>query len=185
MVSVTKNFDCAVCTFTNVIKPLAPQPYQCQMCLDPNEKLQKPTTHIRIAFMSDPSKAPITQISSAAYLKARNVPFTTTRLTAQDIHDGQLTTGNFDVFYMLGGYAPNYFNALGDLGHTMIMDFVSQGGGFLGICAGAYYGAGRSNCGIRLIDVDVFDIENWARGSTDHCHIKFTQKATDVFGTSV
>jgi len=52
----------------------------------------------------------------------------------------------------------------------------------VGICAGAYYGAGRSNCGIRLIDVDVFDIEHWNRGQTDSCKVKYTPDSKNVLG---
>ena len=59
---------------------------------------------------------------------------------------------------MLGGFAPNFYNELNYSGHEAIQNFVMCGGGFVGICAGAYFGAGNSNCGIRLIDVDTFDI---------------------------
>jgi hypothetical protein len=70
--------------------------------------------------MSDPNKAPIGKISSEAYFRERKIEFTSQKITAEDIHNGALSLNNFDVFYMLGGFAPNYFNALGDLGHAMI-----------------------------------------------------------------
>jgi glutamine amidotransferase-like uncharacterized protein len=77
------------------------------------------------------------------------------------------------MFYMLGGFAPKFYNALDNPGHEAIQTFVACGGGFVGICAGAYYGAGNSNCGIRLIDVDTFDINQWNRGSTNNCELVY------------
>jgi glutamine amidotransferase-like uncharacterized protein len=74
--------------------------------------------------MSDPCKADIKQISSIKYFRERNIPFTCQKLTVEDIHNGLLNLENFDLFYMLGGFAPNYYNALGDLGHVMIQSFV-------------------------------------------------------------
>ena len=83
------------------------------------------------------------------------------------------------MLYMLGGWAPNYYDALETDGHTMLKDFVAQGGGFVGICAGAYYG---SEWGIGLIDVKVFDIDHWNRGTSDACHIKYTKEAASLVG---
>ena len=119
--------------------------------------------------MSDPKKNDIKELHEAKFFRERGVKITCSKVTAEQIQNGILTLEKFDVFYMLGGYAPNYYNALGDLGHVMVQCFVMQAGGYVGICAGAYYGAGRSNCGIRLIDVDVFDIENWNRGLSHQC----------------
>jgi len=90
------------------------------------------------------------------------------RISPQNLWDGELTTDKYDIICLPGGFAPNYYNELGEQGIQAIQNFVMCGGGYVGICAGAYFGANCS-CGISLIDVDVVDIENWARGSTDHC----------------
>ena len=55
--------------------------------------------------MSDPSKTgakDVKKISQEKYFQERNVPYTATKVTAEDIHNGCLTLENFDMFYMLG-----------------------------------------------------------------------------------
>jgi glutamine amidotransferase-like uncharacterized protein len=113
--------------------------------------------------MSDPEKADIKMPYSVTQFRERKIPISCKKITVEDVHNGVLKLEDFDLFYMMGGFAPNYYYALGDRGHEMIESFVKKGGGYVGICAGAYYGAGSSN-GIRLIDVDIFDERNWNRG---------------------
>lgn len=58
---------------------------------------------------------------------------------ADILTEGFLTTANFDVLVMPGGYAVYYKIALGMDGVLNIRDFVSSGGGYIGVCAGAYF----------------------------------------------
>jgi len=60
-----------------------------------------------------------------------------TNVTGQDIIDGCLE--NFDILCWPGGDYPSFWNEMGLAGKTAVQDFVHQGGGYLGICAGAYY----------------------------------------------
>ena len=66
----------------------------------------------------------------------------TTKVTVRDIQMGKLRPERFDVLYILGGSVSNYYYALGAYGHDAIRRFVSEGGGYVGICAGAYLGSG-------------------------------------------
>ena len=75
---------------------------------------------------------------------------------------GGLTAGNFTVLCVPGGFAPNTAAALGAAGQQIIRDFVAGGGGYVGLCAGAYLGS--SAC-LSLLPVRVLDIDRWARGS--------------------
>ena len=131
--------------------------------------------------MHDPEKKPIAKISSEKYFKERKVAIETTMVTANEIKLGILDLKNFDLFYMLGRYAPNFYNALGFNGHAKIREFVESGGGFVGICAGAYFGA-KCGCGIGLIDTEIFDIDHWARGASNACEIRFTKEAPSLLG---
>jgi glutamine amidotransferase-like uncharacterized protein len=63
--------------------------------------------------------------------------FTTVR--GQDIQDG--CHDNYDVLMWPGGHYPAYWDEVGLEGKAEIQEFVSEGGGYLGICAGAYYAA--------------------------------------------
>ncbi len=58
-----------------------------------------------------------------------------------DVKD-ELSTDKYDVFYFPGGGSSSrHAQALGGAGHERIREFVSSGGGFLGICGGAYAGS--------------------------------------------
>src|SRR5262245_61528483 len=56
----------------------------------------------------------------------------------QEIKDGRLTLANFKVIVIPGGYSYGY--KVGLAGHEQkVRDFISSGGGYLGICAGGFY----------------------------------------------
>jgi glutamine amidotransferase-like uncharacterized protein len=63
--------------------------------------------------------------------------FTTVR--GQDIQGGCLD--DYDLLMWPGGHYPAYWDEVGLEGKAEIQEFVSGGGGYLGICAGAYYAA--------------------------------------------
>ena len=63
------------------------------------------------------------------------------RITAEQIRQGELF--KFSTFIMPGGRDRPYAAALDGRGNAQIRSFVEQGGTYLGICAGAYYGAKR------------------------------------------
>lgn len=60
-------------------------------------------------------------------------------LTAADILSGKLDNRQFSILIMPGGKSWKYLKELGSEGAKKIKNFVAQGGGYLGICAGAYY----------------------------------------------
>jgi len=81
----------------------------------------------------------------------------------------QLIQGNLDqekpdLLIMPGGESWVYLEDLGETGAENIRKFVSQGGGYLGICAGAFYatshragGAATGPYGIGLLDGTAYD----------------------------
>lgn len=60
-------------------------------------------------------------------------------LSAQDIKRGFLKS-KIDLFLMPGGAASPYARKLGGMGNALLRSYVEDGGAYLGICAGAYYG---------------------------------------------
>lgn len=60
-------------------------------------------------------------------------------LTAKDILNGALDNSKFSTLIMPGGKSWKYLKELGPAGARIIKSFVALGGGYLGICAGAYY----------------------------------------------
>lgn len=59
-------------------------------------------------------------------------------ITPKDIKDGRLTTANFDAIIFPGGNAYGYSTQLSGY-ESRITNFVSGGGGCIGICAGSFY----------------------------------------------
>ncbi len=58
-------------------------------------------------------------------------------VSGQNIIDGCLE--NFDILYWPGGDYVSYLGEMDLEGKAAVQEFISSGGGYLGICAGAYY----------------------------------------------
>lgn len=149
-----------------------------------NKKAQKDDhpkdAKVRIAYLPDPVKYPAGKKPGSSVedrIGASKMQFD--YITTQDLKNGILTRDRFDVLCLPGGYAPNYYNEFGVVGRKAVKDFVAAGGGYVGICAGAYFGS-HCGCGIGLIDCEVVDIEHWNRGSTKKCELEYTEEAQSV-----
>lgn len=69
-----------------------------------------------------------------------------------------------------GGGGRAEANALGVEGRNIVKEFVKNGGGYIGICAGAYLasiGTGPYAVYLGIVNAQVKDIEHWDRGSGD------------------
>ena len=84
-------------------------------------------------------------------------------VTPEEIRDGRLTA--FDVLIMPGGSGSQQAAKLGEDGRTKIKDFVRNGGGYVGICAGSYLASSQYEWSLHLLNAKVFDREHWARGT--------------------
>jgi biotin protein ligase-like protein len=91
--------------------------------------------------------------------------FATRRLQAADIRGGLLA--NFDVLIQPGGTGSGQAKALEQPGRAAIRSFVEQGGGYVGICAGAYLASADYEWSLGLLDAKVLDRKHWARGKGD------------------
>jgi glutamine amidotransferase-like uncharacterized protein len=88
--------------------------------------------------------------------------FEITTITAEDIRGGKLQ--EFDVLIHPGGSGSKQAHTLGVEGRERVRQFVADGGGFIGICAGAYLGSASYPWSLNLLDARVVDSEHWARG---------------------
>ncbi|MEZ6038156.1 MAG: exo-alpha-sialidase [Planctomycetota bacterium] len=73
----------------------------------------------------------------------------------------------FDVVVFPGGSASKQAAALGVAGRERVREFVRDGGGYLGICAGNYLAASNYSWSLGLLAVDVIDRQHWKRGRGD------------------
>ena len=76
-------------------------------------------------------------------------------VTVQDVLGGRLQCDNFNILLVPGGFAPHWSDALGDKGERIIKQFVSSGGGYVGLCAGAYYGVWSGLLPAEIVDIEV------------------------------
>ena len=140
---------------------------------------------LKIAYLPDPVKVkskPGYPAPSVRDRLQREGGFSFEQITAKDLLAGCLSDSKrgFTLLCLPGGFAPNYDDKLGDKGARLIRQFVESGGGFVGLCAGAYYG---SAWGIELLPVEVVDIDHWARGK-GQCALKVAPSAEAALGLS-
>jgi glutamine amidotransferase-like uncharacterized protein len=76
----------------------------------------------------------------------------------QDIRGGGLEACS--LLIVPGGYTAKYVNALGEQGFEQIREFVAGGGGYIGICAGAYIAARNVEVPGRPPGLGIIEIEN-------------------------
>lgn len=60
------------------------------------------------------------------------------QVTAEEIVAGALEQPRYNTLIIPGGMAEEHSNILGLVGKQQILKFIQNGGGFLGLCAGAY-----------------------------------------------
>ncbi|GAA4420991.1 BPL-N domain-containing protein [Bremerella cremea] len=99
----------------------------------------------------------------AKFLIAEN-GFQMTIVTPQEIRDGVLMNG-FDVLVMPGGMASAQAKNLEESGRDEVRRYVKSGGGYVGICAGAYLSTTYKPWALGIVNAKVWDLAHWARGT--------------------
>ncbi|MBA2113562.1 BPL-N domain-containing protein [Bremerella alba] len=89
--------------------------------------------------------------------------FKTTIVSPAQIRDGVLS--DFDVLIMPGGSGSKQAEMLEDVGCEVVKNFVRDGGGYVGICAGSYLASSHYSWSLGLINAKVWDRSHWARGT--------------------
>jgi glutamine amidotransferase-like uncharacterized protein len=103
--------------------------------------------------------------AALAALSTKSADIKATRLSADDIKSGALS--KYQVLVLPGGTANGIAKALGTDGGARVTEFARNGGGVIGICAGAYYiaeGWSPETKAVELINAKTFDDKHWARG---------------------
>jgi len=86
---------------------------------------------------------------------------------------------NFDVLIMPGGSGSKQSKALQPEGRKAVRSFVKNGGGYVGICAGAYLATSHYKWSLGVINARVWDRQHWARGR-ETVKIGLTSAGQDV-----
>ena len=105
--------------------------------------------------------------------------FTITNVSPEQIRGGALT--NYDAVIFAGGSASAQAEAIGEIGREAVRRFVEQGGGYIGICAGAYLAtSGSASTRLNLVDA-VTASPKWKRGSGD-VQLELTDAGLKIMG---
>ena len=104
------------------------------------------------------------------------------RLKAVDIVAGKLK--DYRVVMLPGGSGSKQGNTLGQEGREEIRKFVKGGGGYVGICAGAYLATSDYDWSLHILNAKVVDRQHWARGVAD-LELSLPATAKDVLGVNV
>ncbi len=100
-------------------------------------------------------------------------------ISAADIRDGKLK--NFQILIQPGGSGSGQAKDLGADGRDRVKAFVKGGGGYVGICAGAYLASRSYDWSLHILDAEVIDRAHWARGTGD-VELKLTAEGKQMFG---
>ncbi len=111
------------------------------------------------------------------------------RLGPDDIRPEVLE--RFDVIVFPGGSGSKQAEAIGPSGREHVRDFVRQGGGYLGVCAGAYLCSAQYSWSLDLVDTAVLtgscEIEGlgkkqmWYRGDSSKVKMQLTEEGKKLF----
>ena len=86
------------------------------------------------------------------------------RLNAEGVRAGGL--GEFDVAVFSGGSGGRQSGALGEAGRRAVREFVEEGGGYVGICAGAYLACSGFDWGVGVLNARTVSPQ-WRRGKAE------------------
>ncbi|MGC4003770.1 MAG: BPL-N domain-containing protein [Pirellulales bacterium] len=106
--------------------------------------------------------------------------FQTQRVTAAEIRNGVLK--DYALLIHPGGSGGGQAKTLGEEGREKEKTFVKAGGGYLGICAGAYLASADYDWSLHILDAKVLDRQHWARGSGE-VKLALNKEGRAVFAT--
>ena len=118
---------------------------------------------IRVAVFQGTGVGPSSEKLITALTSESDGKFEILRVTADEIRDGGLA--DVDVLVQPGGSGSKQGNTLGEAGRLAVRDYVRAGGGYLGVCGGAYLATNDYDWSLNLIDAKVVDRRHWARGN--------------------
>jgi glutamine amidotransferase-like uncharacterized protein len=118
---------------------------------------------IRVAVFKGTGVGPSSEKLIAALTSESDGKYEILRVTAEEIRGGGLA--GVDVLVQPGGSGSKQGNTLGEAGRLAVRDYVRAGGGYLGVCGGAYLATNDYEWSLNLIDAKVVDRRHWARGN--------------------
>lgn len=146
------------------------------LCLQPTEALAQT---ISVAVYDDVGAGRSKEDLYQVLRSTEGVYYQT--LNAEDFRSRDLSS--FDIIICPGGSGSKQGRQLAESGRNRIRKFVSNGGSFIGICAGAYLASADYDWSLNLLDAKVVDRKHWARG-TGTVRLRVSKDGQQLFGSS-
>ncbi len=111
--------------------------------------------------------------------RARQLPqATVTALKPAEV--GTRDLAEFDIIVFSGGSGRAQSKAIGEAGRRNVQEFVRRGGGYLGVCAGAYLACAGFDWSLGLLNAKTVS-GKWKRGRA-MVRIELTDEGRGIFG---
>jgi len=101
-----------------------------------------------------------------------------TRVKAEEM--GTRDLSEFDVVIFSGGSGSGQAKAIGEAGRNNVRQFIERGGGYLGICAGAYLACAGFDWGLGILNARTVS-NKWQRGRA-MVQMQLTEEGRGLFG---
>ncbi|MDP6543644.1 MAG: BPL-N domain-containing protein [Phycisphaerae bacterium] len=134
---------------------------------------------VRVAIYNGPSAGDSPGLNLEKILCSR--PGMLVRLVGPPDIAGGVLAGQFDAVIFGGGSGKGQASNIGDSGHKAIRAFVKGGGGYLGICGGAYLATSEYEWGLKIIDARTVDRKHWKRGK-GKVKMELTKQGSAILG---
>jgi len=138
----------------------------------------KKTKPIRVAVYAGDGTGPSLEATFKAL--AGHAEVDVHEIKAEAIREGRLSRS--DVLVVPGGSGGREGKGLGEKGREQIKEFIHKGGGYVGICAGAYLATCDYPWSLHVLNARVVDREHWARGNGE-VEITVSARGREVLGT--
>ncbi|MBL9116752.1 MAG: hypothetical protein JNJ83_17220 [Verrucomicrobiaceae bacterium] len=132
---------------------------------------------LRVAIYDGPGSAG-KGIPRMTELLSGRPDFTVTKLPPAAIP--QLSVKDHDIIIFTGGSGSKQAAAIKDEGVAAVSQFVESGGGYVGICAGAYLACSNFKWGTKIIDARTVS-SKWMRGTGD-VQMVLTEEGKAILG---
>ncbi|MGA2034185.1 MAG: BPL-N domain-containing protein [Thermoguttaceae bacterium] len=100
-------------------------------------------------------------------------------LGPEEINAGALA--HFNVILFPGGSGTRQGESLGQIDRQRVREFIQRGGGYVGICAGAYLATAEWPCSLKILDAKNYS-RQWKRGQ-GLVRMELTSKGREILGT--
>lgn len=149
--------------------------------IPPSELAKSPATSleptIRVALYKGPGTGG--QGPPSLMKRLNNPPQSTiAQITPEEIRSGALT--NYDVVIFGGGSGSKEAEGIGETGRAAVKEFVANGGGYIGICAGAYLATSGYPWSLGLVNAKTVS-PKWQRGRA-FVKLELTEPGQNILG---